>query len=526
MRSTRIYPALLAIFLVVVQWRQAGPLAGRGADLVTSIGAALVVVVVGTALARFATKDPDRRALVTLIAVLFASLFSSFVVYTAPALSLRIGDAVILWTAICALLVMGARHAPVTSRTSRVLTIALSALLTLQLVGIASSVRPASSRVTAGPGAGRSAERPDVYVIVLDKYSATRWLRDSYGFDNRPFEDSLRQLGFYLPARARTNYPHTSLVLATLLDGRLVHRTVADPEAKWPAVFARIENAQLLTFLRDKGYRFAFFPTSFNATWENKNADLVITAPRRVRRRSPFHTFRANAPFDALLGLRCGMRGCATEGTTTATQFPYPVEPASAIAWKLRTLGTLPDSAGPIVAFLHVLAPHEPYQFRATCEPYAPWWPLRDDDADTNARHAYRDQVECVNTMVLATVRALLARSAVPPIIIIQADHGHARMALDAMRGRNIPLADLSPSRIRERLDVFGAYLAPGGDTIWYDSISPANVIPRLLNARFGAAMPANADSSWWVDDFFRPLALTPVTAAQLRLSRGGPPSP
>lgn len=523
------YPFLVAAWFALVQWRQGGVAStGRLGDLLTSVAAALMVAAFGVLLGRAIAKDHAARGLVALVVVAWGALYSSYAAYAVLlGLRLPVGEGVLVWTLACALAVLLARRLTVGEGFVRALSIGSGLLLAFQVVGTTTAMRT-TSRET-GLGAGRSADRPDIYLFVLDKYTATPWLTASYGVDNRAFEDSLRALDFVLPAAARTNYPHTSLVLATLLDGAPVHETVNDSTARWPAVFARVEQGRMIAALQERGYRFAFFPTTFHATSRHPRADLTLT-PEGARRAAWFHSWRAHAPFDALASLRCGRRGCQGSAGERVQTFPYPHETASAILWKFETVRTLPDSSGPIFAFVHALLPHEPYQFAADCTPQEPWWPVNDADADAAAdstiRAAYAAQVHCANRFVLETVRELIRRSEISPIILIQSDHGHGRMTEDAMSGRTVSLVDLSAAALRERLDVFAAYRVPGHPALFPDTVTPASVLPRTLNALFDAGLPVPGDRTWWVDAFRQPLRVTPLPPERLRLSTDAPPSP
>jgi hypothetical protein len=524
-----LYPFLIAVWLVVVQWRQGIGTAGRVLDLLGSSLGALGIAAAGAALAAALARGAGPRGLVALTVVLWGTLFATFTVFVGRSdYPLSSGDSAIAWTALSALIIVAARRTVVPDGVTKALTFGAAFLILFQGIGLAASARTAAAPSFAG--SGRSEARPDIYVIVLDKYSASRWLSESYGLDNRPFEDSLRQLGFVIPSRARTNYPHTSLVLATLFDGAPAHETIGDPDARWAQVYQLAEDASTWRLLRERGYRFVFFPTTFHASARNKNADVTMTRPVARPDGGMFHTVRSLGPLDALISLRCGRRGCAREGATQLQTFPYPLESADAILWKFDAAATLPDSAGPVVALLHLLLPHEPYQFDADCRVQEPWWPLSDADTDRDAdatiRAAYAAQVQCVNKLVLGVVRSLVSRSTVPPVILIQSDHGHGRMTVDAMSGRTIRLADLSATQLRERLDVFAAYRTPGHEAIWYDSITPVNVMPTLLNALFDAQRPTHPDRVWWVDDFRAPLRVTELSPEQLRLSTDAPPSP
>jgi hypothetical protein len=526
-----LYPALVAAWLVLVQWRQAGASSAALMDLLTSLAAAVLLALAGWLAAVPLTPDRDRRALLALLPVLWVSLYSTFVAFAGSLMPLSPAEAPMLWTVLLLLAGVALRRAPVQAMVTRTLTIAVALLLGLQVAALGRELRPAARGPIVVTSAPRSADRPDVYLIVLDKYSSNPWLRSVYGHDNGPFEDSLRTLGFFVPRASRTNYAHTGLVLASMMNGRPVHEMITEPRSRWPAVHEKLEDARAWEFFKARGYRFFFFPSTYPGTVENRNADRTMARPVPEPPRPALTTWRKHAPFGTIRTAVCLRVKCPGRVRVAQKLFPYPLESSGDLEWKFSTLATLPDSAGPIIAFAHILAPHEPYQFDAACRHLPPWWPNTDAGQDAEVRKAYAAQVNCVNTMVLRTVRELLARSAVPPIILIQGDHGHGRLTRDAMMGQTVPKSELTSDQLRERLDVFAAYRADGLEAQWYETISPMNVLPLVLNERFGAGWTVNADRSWWSDHFADPLRLQPVTDAELGarvtgVSRGARPSP
>jgi len=185
--------------------------------------------------------------------------------------------------------------------------------------------------------------------------------------------------------------------------------------------------------------------------------------------------------------------------------------------WKLATLASLPDSAGPVFAFLHVLSPHEPYQFNSDCSTREAWWPLSDQGADFGpVGKAYGDQVKCLNRLLLAAVRTLIQRSRIPPVIIITADHGQGRIAVNHLRGISLTLQEAMPEQIGEHLGIFAAYLFPGADTSVYADISPVNVMPLVLNSIFGERLPLQPDHSYW-SSWQEPTDMTEIPAIATR---------
>jgi hypothetical protein len=70
---------------------------------------------------------------------------------------------------------------------------------------------------TGQPDIQPAAQPPDIYYIILDEYARGDVLRQVHGFDNIRFLDALRQRGFYVAAKARSNYSQTRLSLPSSL---------------------------------------------------------------------------------------------------------------------------------------------------------------------------------------------------------------------------------------------------------------------------------------------------------------------
>ena len=335
-----------------------------------------------------------------------------------------------------------------------------------------------------------SLPRPDIYLIILDEYTGARSLRQNYGFDNRSFEDSLAGLGFFVPASPHSNYVHTHLALASILNWQLLQDRPASLRADQGALkidYTAIEDNRTARYLHDLGYRFVFFPSNYRATARNRHADLQLPDPAHLT--SEFETawFRAT-PAMTVRRWWCDALGCDPASS-------YEAPPAELIEWKFDQLGRLSAGTGPTFTFAHLVTPHWPYMFDAEChhvEPYRP--PTDSGPNELPMKRAYVAQIQCVNHMVLGLVGKLIAGSKTPPIIILQADHGHGRL------GRSFPaLGDAGPERVAERTDIFAAYYLPGHPTgVVYDSITPVNVLPRIFNHYFDARIPLQPDATFW----------------------------
>jgi hypothetical protein len=504
----------LSVYLCITLWMQrTGGSRLHAIDLAGSCLVAVLSVAVGWLASAALTKDIHRRGLIALVAGLWGLLFSSFQLMAASALGSSFQSpvfAVAIWTALCflACLVISRGSGPLVFAT-KALGIATMLLLATQLVqAVPVLMHAQAAEVGTDRGRENSAPRPsavpkavdrrdgrlpDVFLIVLDKYSSGAWLSHTYGVDHKPFEDSLRALGFVVPTAARGNYAHTQIALASFLNWRYIENSAGQPKLSWNGMRALIDTARVWDAFKVKGYRLVTIPTTFPATRSLANADVELRPDHHQP--VPFaETWRVNSPLSLLPSAK-------------KAPMPYPGETLKDIEWKLRTLQSLPDSAGPVFAFMHLLSPHEPYLFNPDCSPREPWWPLTDQGADfERIRKAYAVQVVCLDRMLLRTVQSLLARPGVRPVIILQADHGHGQISVDPLRGFTLTEQELSPERLGERFGIFAGYLFPGADTAIYNDISAVNVMPLVIRSLFGTAAARLPDRSLWssYQDAFR----------------------
>ncbi|HEU4680513.1 MAG TPA: hypothetical protein VFS51_02125 [Gemmatimonadales bacterium] len=502
-RQLAFYPFLAAVYSVLV-------LAAENRDALSGLGelvrpSAVMLLVAGLAwlLAAAVVRDSHRRALITLVVVAYFAGFKALTrgIRSSPWLEVwdawRYADALslILLLGIVTLVLRGRRPL---NRATGFLNLTASILVLFPAVllvrfGVTTAGPPI---VDAGPipqprAMGRRDSTPDIYLIILDKYTGSRSLQANYAFDNTPFERFLRSRGFVVPSRAQANYVHTFLALASLLNWRylddLPERFGRD-RSDWSLAYPLIEDSRTVRFLASRGYRFVFFPTAFAATRENRFADLNYPAPATIPSEFALGWMRSTP----LPTLRRVVYGAARHA---ANPFPFRPEPPAMFDRKFERLAQLPKKGGPLFVFAHLLLPHEPYVYDRTCRHLEPYWPVEDQGVEEPLlKAAYVEQIECLNRKLTRLVDRLIAESRQPPIIILQADHGHGR------NGRNQPhLAEVPPDRAAERADIFAAYYVPPVvEAALHDSISPVNVSRALFSRLFDLPLPPLEDATYW----------------------------
>ncbi len=333
------------------------------------------------------------------------------------------------------------------------------------------------ARPIEGPAAV-SGPRRDVYLIVLDEYANSDVLRERFHFDNRPFEDSLRSLGFYVPPVVRSNYFHTMLSLPSLMNS--AHVVALEREigakVKHPGLpNYLLAHSRVAAYLQERGYEYVFYPSEW---WHSTAA-----SPPANR------VFRAFGGFDLMRSMTAGELERTVRGITILSYFDRSHH------WEAehvrRTLDGVAHLAGsgttPRFVFAHVIKPHDPYVFDRECGV------LRRQKEDDDVG-PYLDQVQCVNRLLLATIHRILAQSTVPPIIILQGDHGSKLLHAT---GYPTP-EEVPPAAARERFGAFGAYYLPeGGEEAFGDTVTVVNVMGNVLRHYFGADLPRAGDEQY-----------------------------
>lgn len=313
--------------------------------------------------------------------------------------------------------------------------------------------------------------RPDIYYIILDAYAGEGILEDYFGYDNREFISFLREKGFYVVNKARSNYSTTILSLASSLNMEHMECVENAKSCVNPSRGSSlIENNQLMKKLKRKGYEVAtYYGGWYMSSADNKcakyantmNLELVITVLSKSML-SPFYSklFEDEKRAHTL---------CILSGLETI-QHSYDK---------------------PVFVFAHLMLPHHPYIFGPNGEPVSPerielGWEGLENDPD-----GYLDQVKYANMKMKEIVTKILSESDVPPVIVIQGDHG--------LKAHIRDWSDPSDVEVQRRMSILNAYYLPGKMGALYDTITPVNTFRVISNEYFNSNMELLEDVSYWL---------------------------
>jgi hypothetical protein len=265
-----------------------------------------------------------------------------------------------------------------------------------------------------------------------------------------------------------------------------------------------VENSRVVSFLKSHGYHFAFFPSYWwPATLHNHHADVDGGQPSGpdLIRALGHSELRRDLRIMSVLDL-------------LHRETQWHAADADHITHTFAGLSRVPAIPGPVFAFAHVISPHKPFTFDEHCRSLGAG-PAR------KVGGGYVRQIECLDRMVLQLVTTLLRDSDVPPVILLQGDHGTSTPAFDgAATNDEIPAA-----AARERFAAFGAYYLPGaGHDVMGDSVTVVNVLGNVLRAYFAADLPRQSDAMF-LSTYPAPYVFRQASPAWLAGDRAAPVS-
>ncbi len=348
----------------------------------------------------------------------------------------------------------------------------------------ASRVQSGGNTVKAAPittSAGKNLDPdslPDVYYIILDGYSRDDILKELYNYDNSSFYSELKQIGFVIPDCAQSNYARTALSISSALHMDYIQEfstlyKQGDQSLDMPVYLDYIQNSPVRSHLAEFGYQMVAFETGY--FWnEITNADVYIVANdnplekiKQGRDVSEFEVmYLRTTAFRTVDELKSKFTQNLVKNIRTPEEKHH-----DQVIFALDQLEQVPLLPGKKFVYAHIVAPHAPFVFS----------PDGRYISTGAVNPGYLDAISYVNSRVIPIVKSIIANSKVPPVIIVQADHGWD--------------AD-------HRMQILNAYYLPdGGSDKVYDTITPVNTFRTIFNQYFGDSFELLNDVSYFSDD-------------------------
>ena len=345
-----------------------------------------------------------------------------------------------------------------------------------------------------------TAEKPDIYYIILDGYGREDLLRHLYSFDNSEFIEYLEGKGFIVPERSHSNYPKTALSVTSTLNLDYVQSFAPDLNHSilWWLMSPWLDHNLVRSSLEKIGYTSVSTSTDWSIT-DNPTTDYYVKSMPIIL--SEFDRY--------LLGM-----------TPLKMIQPLIQDIASVSSYdsyrlsQLNNFDSLIKSTaipGPKFVFGHVLLSHPPFVFSSDGTAIDPNYSFSFNDGSDypgspeQYREQYAGQLQFLNGQLELVIDAILKNSKEPPIIILQADHGPGMFTdFDSVANTCLP----------GRFAAFSAYYLPGLDPDKIpDDITPVNLFRIVFNEYFDASLSMLENAQFYPRQVDRIYDLEDVTA-------------
>ena len=298
-----------------------------------------------------------------------------------------------------------------------------------------------------------------------------------YNYDNSEFLKQLTDLGFVIPSCTQSNYTYTPLSMSTELNmnylGELGIRLNPNASTRKLEKYTElIQHSLARAYFQQMGYKMVTFETSVNfidipdadifiqdriSFWQGLvdttefNDMLSQTSILRLyaylEMKSPALAGRIGQGMDKISSLT--IKKLVQSRSFDQVRF-------DAIMNELDRVTSVPGIPGKKFVYMHVVAPHTTLHGSYILGADGSYQPTTDEVI------GYTNGVTFLNKRIIPILRTLITKSARPPVIILQGDHGW-----NDINNRNYIL------------NAF--YLPDGGDKIIYPSITPVNTFRSNL---------------------------------------------
>lgn len=332
----------------------------------------------------------------------------------------------------------------------------------------AGSVQQAASTLEVKSGQSL----PDVYYIILDSYTRSDVLSNVYGYDNSAFINDLENMGFYVADCSTSNYMWTHLSISSTLNMQYLQDIPAYDLAEDKDILTEelIKHSLVRNTFEGLGYKTVAFATGFPFN-EISDADLYLQPP---------YLMESIREFDALLVETTLLRVFQDFGLIRINQTATALYRDRTL-FALSQFDDLARLGGPKFVYIHIIPPHPPFVFGPNGEVVMPRDFLSTEGQYTNDKYdkGYIDQVNFISKQITVSLQQLLSESSIPPIIIVQGDHGPW-----LQEGEN-------------RISILNAYYLPKHTEGIYPEISPVNSFRVIFNKYFQADYALLGDVSY-----------------------------
>lgn len=347
---------------------------------------------------------------------------------------------------------------------------------------------------------------PNIYYIVLDAFAREDVLEEKYSFDNSEFLDALEDRGFFIADRSTSNYCMSVLSTSSSLNFRYlddIAEKVGRKSKNRKPLGEMINNNKVCKILKPYGYKTVAFNASGISLCTFRNADIFYKAP------GYYIDYFTNGLINTTMIPAFMTVLNRTLGFSVSHQYSMHRNKILYVFDKIEEISTH-LSFSPLFIYAHVIAPHQPFVFNSEGEPVTPdtnkfliWYNVEKGRDRNEYIEGYCNQLSFISKRVIQMIDVVLSNSRVPPIIVLQSDHGPALGLFEE---------SCEKTDMKERMSILNAYYLPGKDTeTLYSSITPVNSFRVIMNQYFNTDFQLLEDRSFF-STWSHPYDFTDVT--------------
>lgn len=300
---------------------------------------------------------------------------------------------------------------------------ALSVVMMMPTIIKQTRVQAAELAKPANPAS--TAEKPDIYYIVLDRYANSEVLKSQFDYDNSPFMDFLKSNDFTINGDAYANYPYTPMSISSTMNAQYTNELVEpfkNSKVQSRTLYHNLVwQSSVAKALKKEGYRYYPIGSGYGTTYKAPLAD------RDYPLQSQLTVFGVSKRLRGMELLEFGKSPYLQFAQLTKINW-WPVKFATSdhVSDVRRQLGILEDLStkeqpGGRFIFAHLLVPHDPYVFNAdgSLSPYS-----SSDGRGEPIKKKYVRQIEFVNSQMEELINNIQNQSDGQAVVILNSDEG------------------------------------------------------------------------------------------------------
>jgi hypothetical protein len=311
---------------------------------------------------------------------------------------------------------------------------------------------------------------PDIYLIILDAYGRADFIEKAFHYNNSEFIAFLEEKGFFIAEQSRTNYPQTLLSVSSMLNMNYLDNWTRGLEKSNNRIPLNemIFDSNTRKMLENLEYTYidSSFLAEYNASRDDKaqpdeSKVLLNRFERLLLSTTVLDIFVRN------LDLNLPLPTYETHRNDIENAFEY-----------LKNSTTIES---PKFVYVHILAPHPPFVYNEEGNPIQPDYPFTMSDGEAypgsieDYATGYAKEIVYLNHEMESVITTILEDSQMPPIIILQGDHGPGNYF--TILGPN------TEPCLEERYSILNAYYFPDQNYEYlYPAITPVNSFRVVFN--------------------------------------------